>query len=176
MALVIRLRKLGARHKPFFRIAVTEAATARDGRFIEEIGWYDPKKEGLNSKVNIERAQHWLSNGAKPSETVRTILKRHGLLGGKPVTAEEATKPVAEAAIEPEAVPPEPETEVAPEEAPPQAEAEQPEEAPPPEEPKQDAEPEPEQPPAETDQPPAETDQPPAETDQPPAEVEPPKE
>jgi len=157
MALVIRLRKLGARHKPFFRIAVTEAATARDGRFLEELGWYDPKKKGLNSKINVERVQHWLSNGAKPSETVRTILKRHGLLGGKPVTAGAAPKaaaePVAEAAIEPEAVPPEPEAESAPEGPEPQAEAEQPQEAPPPEEPKQEAEPEPEPPPAEPEPP-----------------------
>jgi len=153
MALVIRLRKLGARHKPFFRIAVTEAATARDGRFLEELGWYDPKKKGLNSKINVERVQHWLSNGAKPSETVRTILKRHGLLGGKPVAAGAAAEPVAEAAIEPEAVPPEPEAESAPEGPEPQAEAEQPQEAPPPEEPKQEAEPEPEPPPAEPEPP-----------------------
>ena len=153
MALVIRLRKLGARHKPFFRIAVTESARARDGRFLEELGWYDPKKEGLNSKVDIERVRHWLSKGAKPSDTVRTILKRHGLLGGKPAAA----KVVAEAAIEPEAVPAEPETEAPPEPTPeaaepapepeaaleepqPQAEPEQPQEAPPPEEPKPEAE------------------------------------
>ncbi len=163
MALVIRLRRLGARHKPFFRIAVTEAATARDGRFLEELGWYDPKKEGLNSKIDVERVRHWLSKGAQPSETVRAILKKHGLLGGKPAVAaaaaEAGTEAVAEAAIEPEAVPPEPEAEVGPEEeAQPQPQPEQPQEAPPPQEPKPETEPE--QPPAEAEQPPAEPEQP----------------
>jgi small subunit ribosomal protein S16 len=100
MALVIRLRKLGAKHKPFFRIAVTEVTSARDGRFVEEIGWYDPKKQAANSKVDLERATYWLSQGAKPSETVRSIFKRHGLLGAKRVATAEA--PAEEPAAQPE--------------------------------------------------------------------------
>ncbi|MBN1919243.1 MAG: 30S ribosomal protein S16 [Verrucomicrobia bacterium] len=102
MALVIRLRKLGTKGQPFFRIAVTESATARDGRFVEEIGWYDPKKSGNNSSVDEERARYWMSKGAKPSDTVRSVFKRHGLIGpGK--TAKTAVKVAAavEQAVEP---------------------------------------------------------------------------
>ena len=106
MALVIRLRKLGAKHKPFFRIAVTEVTSARDGRFVEEIGWYDPKKQAANSKVDLERATYWLSQGAKPSETVRSIFREHGLFGGRPAAATTeapAKEPAAQA--EPERQP-----------------------------------------------------------------------
>ena len=109
MALIIRLRRLGARHKPFFRIAVTEAATARDGRFLEELGWYDPKKEGLNSKIDVERVQHWLSKGAKPSDTVRSILKRHSQRGSAAAApAAPAAPAAAEPKVEAEAPTPEP--------------------------------------------------------------------
>lgn len=109
MALVIRLRKLGSRGKPFFRIAVAEAASARDGPFIEEVGWYDPKQPGDNAKLNEERVRHWLAQGAKPSETVRSILKKHKLLGTSPQPAA-PTAPVAEPA-EPATEPTEPTTE-----------------------------------------------------------------
>jgi small subunit ribosomal protein S16 len=112
MALVIRLRKLGSRHQPHFRIAVTETATARDGRFLEEIGWYDPKKAKDNFKLDVERARYWLSKGAKPSETVRSILKKHKLLGG-------GAPP--KAAVEPEPVETAAETEAPPELEPPAA-------------------------------------------------------
>ena len=124
MALVIRLRKLGAKHKPFFRIAVTESTSARDGRFVEEIGWYDHKKASANSKDDVERAAYWMSQGAKPSETVRSIFRRHGLFGGKPVAElePEPEKPSARAKPEPAAAPepaPEPKPEPAPAEEPP---------------------------------------------------------
>jgi small subunit ribosomal protein S16 len=136
MALVIRLRKLGAKHKPFFRIAVTEATSARDGRFVEEIGWYDPKKASANSKVDVERAKYWMSQGAKPSETVRSIFKKHGMLGAKAVVETEPEKPAARAkpaAAEAPEQAPEPQPEAAP--------AEEPEA--PPEEPVAQTEPEP---------------------------------
>jgi small subunit ribosomal protein S16 len=118
MALVIRLRKLGTKGQPFFRIAVTETATARDGRFVEEIGWYDPKKAGANSSVDEERARHWMSKGAKPSDTVRSIFARHGLLGGKtPAGPRTEARPKPEAVSEPEPAASEP---VAPEPAEPE--------------------------------------------------------
>jgi small subunit ribosomal protein S16 len=153
MALVIRLRKLGARGKPHFRIAVTESTTTRSGRFVEEIGWYDPKKEGVNFKVDAERARYWLSKGAKPTETVRSILKRHSQLGKAPAApaAEAPAEPKAEA----EAPAPEPEPTPAAEEP-----AEKPAEGPAKateEEPKTDEpEPTPETPPEATE--PTETD------------------
>jgi small subunit ribosomal protein S16 len=128
MALVIRLRKLGSRHQPHFRIAVTELATARDGRFVEEIGWYDPKKAKDNSKLDEERARYWLAKGAKPSETVRSILKKHNLLGGgAPAEAAPGTEPAA-AETQPTAVEPEKTEPAAEPKAPPQPEptAEQP--------------------------------------------------
>ncbi len=152
MALVMRLRKLGARHKPFFRIVVAESATARDGRFVEELGWYDPKKEGDNSKLNEERVRYWLSKGAKPSETVRSILKKHNLLG----TAAPAATPTTEAPAEAEAAIPEPEP-TPPAEEPAEQPAEQPAEEPveePAEEPKaEEEEPRPETSPEATESP-----------------------
>jgi small subunit ribosomal protein S16 len=130
MALVIRLRRLGAKSQPFFRIAVTETATARDGRFVEEIGWYDPKKAGTNSNVDGERARHWLSKGAKPSDTVRNIFKEHGLIGPGRAPKTAAPKPKPAAAPEPEpAAQPEPEAPQAQPEAPPQPEPETPQAA-----------------------------------------------
>jgi small subunit ribosomal protein S16 len=128
MALVIRLRKLGARHKPFFRIAVTESTSARDGRFVEEIGWYDPKRASANSKVDVERAAYWMSQGAKPSETVRSILKKHGLFGGTLVAQlePEPEKPSARTKPQPEPeAAPEPASEPQPEPAPAEAPAAQ---------------------------------------------------
>jgi len=139
MALVIRLRRLGAKGQPFFRVAVTETATARDGRFVEEIGWYDPRKTGTNSDVDGERARHWLSKGAKPSDTVRNIFKQHGLIGpGRtPKVAapkpEPAARPEPQPAARPEpepTTPPEPEPAAQPEpETPPQPEPETPQPA-----------------------------------------------
>lgn len=76
----IRLRRLGAKKAPFYRIVVADSRSPRDGRFIEEIGYYDPIKQPAVVKVDAERARHWISNGAQPTDTVRSLLRREGLL------------------------------------------------------------------------------------------------
>jgi small subunit ribosomal protein S16 len=71
---------MGAKKKPFYRIIVADSRSPRDGRFIEELGTYDPLKEPSEIKVDAEKAQKWLDNGAQPTETVRTLLKKSGVL------------------------------------------------------------------------------------------------
>ena len=75
--LVIRLRRMGSSKKPFFRVVVTEARTARESNFVENVGTYNPTSKPANVQINKERVQHWLSKGARPSDSVRTLLKRH---------------------------------------------------------------------------------------------------
>jgi len=79
MAVVLRLKRMGTNKKPFYRIVATERSSPRDGRFIEEIGYYDPKKNPALVKVNKERALYWLKNGAMPSVTVKSIFKKQGV-------------------------------------------------------------------------------------------------
>ena len=72
----IRLRRMGAKKAPYYRIVVADSRCPRDGRVIEEIGTYDPMAEGDNIKVDLERAKYWISNGAQPTETVRGLLTK----------------------------------------------------------------------------------------------------
>ena len=76
----IRLRRMGAKKAPFYRIVVADSRYPRDGRFIEEIGTYDPTAEPAQLKVDAERAQAWIKTGAQPTETVRDLLKKAGAL------------------------------------------------------------------------------------------------
>ena len=76
----IRLRRKGAKKAPFYRVVVADSRFARDGRFIEEIGYYDPTKEPSVVKIDAEKAKQWLSNGAQPTDTVREILKKAAVL------------------------------------------------------------------------------------------------
>lgn len=80
MAVKIRLRRMGAKKAPFYRIVVADGRYPRDGRFIEEIGYYDPTKEPNLVKIDAEKAKAWLQNGAQPTDTVRVILKKQGVL------------------------------------------------------------------------------------------------
>ncbi|MBR3268451.1 MAG: 30S ribosomal protein S16 [Oscillospiraceae bacterium] len=80
MAVKIRLRRMGAKKAPFYRIVVADGRYPRDGRFIEEIGFYDPTKEPSVIKIDAEKAKAWLANGAQPTDTVRVILKKEGVL------------------------------------------------------------------------------------------------
>jgi small subunit ribosomal protein S16 len=73
---VIRMRRAGSKNRPFYRVVVTESASARDGRFIEVLGHYDPRKKPEALEVNRERLAHWLSTGAQPSDTLRTLIDR----------------------------------------------------------------------------------------------------
>jgi small subunit ribosomal protein S16 len=83
LAVKIRLRRMGAKKNPFYRIVVAESRSPRDGAFIEEIGYYDPKKQPAVVEVEAERASYWLRNGAQPSQTVRDILRKAGVVAGK---------------------------------------------------------------------------------------------
>ena len=76
----IRLKRIGAHKKPFYRVVVADSRTPRDGSFIEEIGTYDPLKDPAEIKIDAERAQNWLDNGAQPTETVRSLLKKSGII------------------------------------------------------------------------------------------------
>ena len=79
MAVKIRLKRLGQKKAPFYRIVVADARSPRDGRFIEEIGTYDPNKETSLFKIDEEAAKKWLANGAKPTETVGKLFKQAGI-------------------------------------------------------------------------------------------------
>ncbi len=72
----IRLRRMGAKKAPYYRIVVADSRAPRDGRFIEEVGTYDPMADGEKLKVNMDRVQYWVSNGAQPTDTVRGLLKK----------------------------------------------------------------------------------------------------
>ncbi|MBQ6621456.1 MAG: 30S ribosomal protein S16 [Mogibacterium sp.] len=76
----IRLKRMGAHKKPFYRVVVADSRTPRDGRFIEEIGTYDPLKDPAEIKIDVEKAQKWLSTGAQPTDTVRALLKKAGAI------------------------------------------------------------------------------------------------
>ena len=80
MAVKIRLRRLGAKKAPFYRVVVADSRYPRDGRFIEEIGYYDPTKEPADVKIDAEKAKKWISNGAQPTDTVKALLKKDGIL------------------------------------------------------------------------------------------------
>ncbi|MBQ7132221.1 MAG: 30S ribosomal protein S16 [Oscillospiraceae bacterium] len=80
MAVKIRLRRMGAKKTPFYRIVVADSRYPRDGRFIEELGYYDPTKEPSVVKVDAEKAKKWIANGAQPTDTVKKILKDNGAL------------------------------------------------------------------------------------------------
>ena len=80
MAVKIRLRRVGAKKAPFYRIVVADSRYPRDGRFIEEIGYYNPLEEPSLVKVDADKAKEWIANGAQPTDTVKTLLKKQGVL------------------------------------------------------------------------------------------------
>jgi len=80
MAVKIRLKRMGAKKKPFYRIVVADSRSPRDGRFIEEIGTYDPLKDPAEVKVDGEKVKSWIANGAQPTESVKALLKKASVL------------------------------------------------------------------------------------------------
>lgn len=80
MAVKIRLRRMGAKKAPFYRIVVADSRYPRNGRFIEEIGYYDPAKTPGTVQIDAEKAKKWMSNGAQPTDTVRSLLKANNIL------------------------------------------------------------------------------------------------
>ncbi|MCG8541008.1 MAG: 30S ribosomal protein S16 [Clostridia bacterium] len=79
MAVKIRLRRMGAKKKPFYRIVVADSRSPRDGRCIEEIGYYNPISEPVEIKIDDEKAVKWLKTGAQPTDTVKELFKKHGI-------------------------------------------------------------------------------------------------
>ena len=80
MAVKIRLKRLGSKKNPFYRVVVADERSPRDGRFIEELGYYDPMTNPATVKLENEKVEKWLANGAQPTETVKSILTKNGLI------------------------------------------------------------------------------------------------
>ena len=81
MAVKIRLKRMGAHKKPFYRVVVADSRSPRDGKFMEEIGYYNPLTEPADVKIDSEKAKKWISNGAQPTDTVKSLFKRSGIIG-----------------------------------------------------------------------------------------------
>ena len=79
MAVKIRLRRMGAKKAPFYRVVVADSRSPRDGRFIEEIGYYDPMKEPAVINLDAEKVKKWIANGAQPTDTVRALINKSGI-------------------------------------------------------------------------------------------------
>ena len=92
MPVSIRLRREGTKNRPYYRVVVADSRSPRDGKFIEIIGTYDPKQTGHNSSFSVERAEYWISKGAQPSDTVRSLIKKQ-----KKITAAEPARESSEA-------------------------------------------------------------------------------
>ena len=133
MSVSIRLRREGALNSPYYKVVVADSRSPRDGKFIEIVGTYDPKKRGHNSTLKLDRVDYWISKGAQPSDTVRSLIKKNknpeaAAKKAAAVEAKRASKPksapktesapAAEAAPEPAAAsaPATPAAEAAPEE------------------------------------------------------------
>ncbi len=80
MAVKISLRRLGAKKAPFYRVVVADSRFSRNGRFIEEIGYFDPTKDPAIVSIDGEKAKQWIANGAQPTDTVKALLKKNGVL------------------------------------------------------------------------------------------------
>ncbi|OJV64713.1 MAG: 30S ribosomal protein S16 [Clostridiales bacterium 38-18] len=83
MAVKIRLTRMGSKKKPFYRVVVADSRSPRDGKFIDQIGYFNPVAEGEQVKLDVEKANQWLNNGAQPTETVKALFKKHGVYEAK---------------------------------------------------------------------------------------------
>jgi len=105
MAVSIRLRREGTTNRPYYKVVVADSRSPRDGKFIEIIGTYDPKKPGHNSTLKLDRIEHWISKGAQPSDTVRSLIKKNKKQGATAAAPTEAAETAARATEEPAAAP-----------------------------------------------------------------------
>jgi small subunit ribosomal protein S16 len=112
MAVSIRLRREGAKNRPYYKVVVADSRSPRDGKFIEIIGTYDPKKPDHNSTLKLDRIEHWISKGAQPSDTVRSLIKKNRKQTAAAPAEESAAAPApveepaaAPATVEPAAPP-----------------------------------------------------------------------
>ncbi|MBP3495390.1 MAG: 30S ribosomal protein S16 [Clostridia bacterium] len=80
MAVKMRLRRMGAKKAPFYRVVVADERSPRDGKFIDEIGYYNPLTDPAEIKIDAAKAEQWLNNGAQPTETVKSLLKKSGIV------------------------------------------------------------------------------------------------
>lgn len=108
MAVSIRLRREGAKNRPYYKVVVADSRSPRDGKFIEIIGTYDPKKPGHNSTLKLDRAEYWISKGAQASDTVRSLIKKN-----KKQVASASGEPASERPAPAETTPASPEPSVA---------------------------------------------------------------
>jgi small subunit ribosomal protein S16 len=95
MPVKIRLRRMGAKKSPFYRVVVAESRSPRDGRFIETVGTYNPLTNPPSTQVNVEKVRQWLSRGAQPTEAVERILKWNGIVPATELPSETSPEPVA---------------------------------------------------------------------------------
>src|SRR5436305_2452586 len=102
MAVSIRLRREGAKNRPYYKVVVADSRSPRDGKFIEIIGTYDPKKPDHNSTVKLDRIDHWISKGAQPSDTVRSLSKKNKKQATSALVEAAAPAPVEESNAGPE--------------------------------------------------------------------------
>ena len=108
MAVSIRLRREGAKNRPYYRVVVADSRSPRDGKFIEILGTYDPKLTGQNSSFSVERAEYWIGKGARPSDTVRSLIKKQKktvIAESTPEAQEEVPESTGEVAAPSEDVP-----------------------------------------------------------------------
>ena len=96
MAVSIRLRREGAKNSPYYKVVVADKRSPRDGKFIETIGMYDPKKPGQNSTLNLDRVEYWISKGAQPSDTVRSLIKKNKKVTATPEPSSQSERAGAE--------------------------------------------------------------------------------
>ena len=108
MAVSIRLRREGALNRPYYKVVVADSRSPRDGKFIEIIGTYDPKKPGHNSTLKIDRAEYWIARGAQPSDTVRSLIKRNKKQVASAPAEAASEAPVTPAPAKTTPAPPEP--------------------------------------------------------------------
>ena len=80
MAVKMRLTRIGKKKTPFYRVVIADARAPRDGRFVEEIGYYNPLTEPAEIKIDAEKAKKWIANGAQPTDTVKALLKKSGIV------------------------------------------------------------------------------------------------
>ena len=109
MAVSIRLRREGAKNRPYYKVVVADSRSPRDWKFIEVIGTYYPKKPGHNSSLNVERAEFWISKGAQPSDTVRSLIKRNKKMAtaAEPTQSEQESSQSTQEEVVPPPAPPE---------------------------------------------------------------------
>ena len=94
MAVKIRLKRMGAKKRPFYRVVVADSRMPRDGRFIEEIGYYNPLTDPIEVKINEEKAADWLKKGAIPTDTVKYLFKNIGILADKKTVNQQSESPI----------------------------------------------------------------------------------